>query len=442
MIWLQFAVVMAAMFLGARKGGVFLGMAGGMGLTVLVFVFGLAPSSPPIDVMLIIFAVVTAAATLQASGGMDYLVRVAEYFLRSHPQQITFFAPFIAYVFTFMAGTGNVAYSIMPVIAEVARESGVRPERPMAISVIASQQAITASPISAATAAMVALMAPLGVGMGTILAVCIPATLVGVLAGCLYSCRVGKELADDPEYRRRLDAGLIPPVEKKEPTTWDAITATPEAKRSVALFLLGAVCIIIMGTFPDLRPNFSVDGKTVKLTMTHTIEMVMLVIAGIMVLACRVDVGEIIGGSVFKAGMMGLVCIFGLAWLGDTFVSNNLSVIKDNVQSAVKDYPWIFAFALFAVSALIMSQAATTRALIPLGIGLGMPSVALIGVWPAVNGYFFIPNYATVIAGVAFDVTGTTRIGKFVFNHSYMIPGLITTVVSVATAFALGSMIV
>lgn len=435
MFWLQFAVVMAAMFLGARLGGVFLGMAGGMGLAVLVFIFGLAPSSPPIDVMLIIFAVITAASTLQASGGMDYLVRIAEYILRKHPQHISFLAPIIAYIFTFMAGTGNVAYSIMPVIAEVARESGVRPERPMSISVIASQQAITASPISAATAAMVALMAPLGVAMSTILAICIPATLVGVLAGCLYACRMGKELADDPEYQRRLAAGLIAPVEKKDVV---AVTGTPEAKLSVVLFLLGALCIVIMGTFPELRPDFILDGKVVKMSMTHTIEIVMLVIAGIMVLLCRVDPAKIITGSVFRTGMMGLVCIFGLAWLGDTFVSNNLPTIKESVADLVAEYPWTFAFALFAVSALIMSQAATTRALMPLGISLGMPVVALIGVWPAVNGYFFIPNYATIIAGVAFDSTGTTKIGKFVFNHSYMIPGLITTTFSVGTALLLG----
>lgn len=436
MFWLEFAVVMAAMFLGARRGGVFLGMAGGMGLVMLVFLFGLAPSSPPIDVMLIIFAVVTAASTLQASGGMDYLVKLAEYILRKHPQHITFLSPIIAYAFTFMSGTGNVAYSIMPVIAEVARETGVRPERPMAISVIASQQAITASPISAATAAMVAMMAPLGVSMSMIMLICIPATFIGVLVGALYSSRVGVELEDDPEYQRRLAAGLLPPIEKKEAIK---VTAAPEAKRSVALFLFGAFCIVIMGTFPELRPDFIINGKTVKLSMTHTIEMVMLVIAGIMVLTCKVSVDKITTGSVFRAGMMGLVCIFGLAWMGDTFVSNNLPFIKDNVQGIVADYPWTFAFALFGVAALIMSQAATTRALMPLGISLGMPVASMIGVWPAVNGVFFIPNYATVIAGVAFDSTGTTKIGKFVFNHSYMIPGLVTITTSVVLALALGS---
>lgn len=438
MFLLQFAVVMLAMFLGARLGGIFLGMAGGIGLAVLIFVFGLAPSSPPIDVMLIIFAVVTAASTLQASGGMDYLVQLAEYILRKHPSQISILAPLVAYVFTFLSGTGNVAYSIMPVIAEVARESGVRPERPMSISVIASQQAITASPISAATAAIVALMAPFNVSMGAILGICIPATIIGVLCGAVYASRVGKELADDPEYQRRLAAGLIEPVVKKE---LHAVTANAEAKRSVALFLLGAVLIVLLGTIPSLRPDFLVDGKMSKLSMSHTIEIVMLVIAGVMVLTCKVNIEKITTGSVFRAGMMGLVCIFGLAWLGDTFVQNNLPLIKSGVQDLVVQYPWTFAFALFGVSALIMSQAATTRALIPLGISLGMPAVALVGVWPAVNGYFFIPNYATLIAGVAFDSTGTTRIGKFVFNHSYMIPGLISTSVAVAAALGLATLI-
>ncbi len=438
MFWLQFAVVIAAMFVGARKGGIFLGMAGGLGLAVLVFGFGLTPSSPPIDVMLIIFAVITAASTLQAAGGMDFLIKVAEYLLRKHPQHISFMAPFIAYTFTFLAGTGNIAYSIMPIIAEVARESGVRPERPMGISVIASQQAITASPISAATAAMVALMMPLGVSMGSILAICIPATLIGVLCACFYSCRVGVELDDDPEYQRRLREGLCPPVVKKEKVE---VTGSPEAKRSIILFLMATFCIVIMGTIPDLRPDFMVDGKSVKLAMTHTIEIIMLVVAGIIVLTCKVEPNKIILGTVFRTGMMGLVCIFGLAWLGDTFVQNNLPFIRANMQDIVAAHPWTFAFALFIVSGLITSQAGTTRALMPLGISLGMPATALVGVWPAVNGYFFIPNYATLIAGVAFDSTGTTRIGKYVFNHSYMIPGLIATIVSVSVALAIGSVI-
>ena len=439
MFWLELGVVLLAMFIGARKGGIFLGMAGGAGLAVLTFVFHLAPSSPPIDVMLIIIAVVVAASTLQAAGGMDYLVHIAERILRRNPRHITFVAPFVAYAFTFLSGTGNVSFSIMPVIAEVARESGVRPERPMSISVIASQQAITASPISAATVTMAALLAPFKITLLGILSVCVPATLIGILAGAFYSNRMGKDLDKDPEYLKKVEAGQVPPISERKT---GAYVPSPGAKLSVALFVLGAILVVSFGTFAELRPQILSAGKLVPMAMPHTIEVTMLVISALMVLLCRVDVNQIVSGSVFKAGMLGIVCIFGLAWMGDTLVANNMDFIKTSVQALVTSYPWIFAIALFFVATLTTSQAATTRALMPLGISLAMPVPALIGVWPAVNGYFFIPNYATLIAGVAFDRTGTTKIGKYVLNHSYMMPGLIATFVSVCTALFLASFLI
>ena len=270
MFWIAFAVVLAAMFVGARRGGIFLGMAGGMGLAVLVFGLNLPPSSPPIDVMLIIMAVITAAATLQSAGGMDYLVQTAERILRKNPNRITFMAPIVAYCFTLMSGTGNVVYSILPVIAEVAHDAGVRPERPMSISVIASQQAITASPISAAMAAMVALLAPFNISMLTIMSICIPATLCGVFLGSVYCSRVGVELKDDPEYQRRLAEGMI--TLKKNIAETAQVEATPEAKRSVWIFLTGAILVVLFGTIPGLRPDFMIAGKVSKLSMPHTIE--------------------------------------------------------------------------------------------------------------------------------------------------------------------------
>lgn len=437
MFWIQFAVIIIALCFGARFGGVFMGMAGGVGLGVLVFLFHLSPSSPPIDVMLIIIAVVLAAATLQACGGMDYLVRIAEGILRKHPSRITFMAPLVTYVFTFLAGTGNVAFSVIPVIAEVARESGVRPERPLSISIIASQQAITASPISAAMAALVAMLMPFNIGMGSIMLVAVPATMLGVFAGACYACRAGKELNEDPEYLRRLAEGLIsPPSERKETTV-----VTRGAKISVILFVVGAFLIVLLGTVPALRPDFVVDGTTTKLAMTHTIEMVMMIVAAAMVIFCRPNLDMIVSGSVFKSGMMGVVCIFGLAWMGDTLVSNYMPFIRANVQQVVTAHPWMFAVGMMLVSALVLSQAATTRLLMPLGIALGLPPAALVASWPACNGYFLIPSYATLIAGVAFDTTGTTKIGKFVFNHSYMIPGLITCFVSVASGFVISSFV-
>lgn len=439
MFWLEFAVVIGMLVFGVRYGGIFLGMAGGMSLAILTFVFYLTPSSPPIDVMLIIMAVVVTTAALQAAGGMDYLVSLAEKMLRRNPKHISFVAPFVSYLFTFMAGTGNVAFSIIPVIAEVSREAGVRPERPLSISIIASQQAITACPISAATVAMVGLLSPFDITLMDILMICIPATLLGVLGGALYASRVGKELDQDEEYLARVKSGEVPPISLKTEVVEKEFT--PEAKRSVKIFLASALLVVLFGVFPDLRPALNYGGKLVALSMTNTIEIVMMVMGALMVVTCNIKTDRILEMSVFKQGMMGVFCIFGLAWAGDTLVANNLEFIKGGVQEVVQGSPWVFSVALFAVSALILSQAATVRALMPLGIALGIPAPALIAMFPAVNGYFFVPSYATILAGVAFDRTKTTRIGKYVFNHSYMIPGLITTVLSISIGLFIASIV-
>ena len=436
MLWIEVLIVIAALALGARIGGIFLGIAGGLGLGVLVFACGLAPTSPPIDVMLIITSVIMAASLLQVAGGMDYLVGIAERLLRSHPKYITFLAPMVCYFFTFMAGTGNIAFALLPVIAEVSRETGVRPERPMSISVVASQQAITASPVSAAMAALVALLAPLGVSMGQIMLVCVPATIIGCLLGALTVWKHGLELDKDPEYQKRLAAGMIPPVvphEERKPI--------PVAKLSVLFFVLGAIVIVLLGTIPSLRPTFLVGGKVVELSMTYVIEIVMLVVAGLVALACKPPIGKVAQSSVFQAGMTGVICIYGLAWMGDTLISAYLPDIKLLAQDFVNTYPWTFAIGMGLVGSVVLSQAATTRLLYPLAIALSLSPAALVASWPASACLYIIPTYATVVAGVAFDSTGTTRIGKFVINHSYLIPGLTTTISSVAIAFAIASVV-
>jgi anaerobic C4-dicarboxylate transporter DcuA len=286
---------------------------------------------------------------------------------------------------------------------------------------------------------MVALLAPFHITLVDIVKVCIPGTLIGVLAGAFVANFMGKNLNEDPEYLERVRQGLIPPLVKKEATK---ITATIGAKLSVVVFIVGAALVVSFGTLPWLRPTLSYDGKMLPMSMPHTIELTMLVISGVMVLLCKIPPDKIIEGSVFKSGMMGVVCIFGLAWMGDTLVLNNMATIKGSVQSVVAAYPWAFSFALFAVSALIMSQAATVRALVPLGIALGISGVSIVGIFPAVNGYFFIPNYATLVAGCAFDRTGTTKIGKYVLNHSYMLPGLVATSVGVLVSFLLAKVLI
>lgn len=426
-MWLQLLFVLLAIIVGARVGGIGLGVFGGLGLAVLTFVFGLEPTTPPIDVMLMIVAVIAAAGCMQAAGGLDLMVKWAEKILRRHPQRITLLSPLVTYLFTFFAGTGHVAYSVLPVIAEVARETGIRPERPMGIAVIASQQAITASPISAATVALLSILAGYHITLFDILKISIPCTLVGVLAGAIYSMRVGKELKDDPVYQARLKSG-----ELSGANYCTAEVANPgKALTSVLLFLGATVGIVLFGSIDSLRPSFQTSEGVVVMQMAHIIEVLMLSVAALILLLTGTSGMKAAKSSVFNAGMQAVVAIFGIAWMGDTFISGNIAVIKENIFGLVTDMPWLFGIALFVMSILLFSQAATIRALLPLGMALGISPYMLIALFPAVNGYFFIPNYPTVVAAINFDTTGTTRIGKYVLNHSFMMPGLISTIVAV-----------
>ena len=426
-MWLQLLFVLLAIIVGARVGGIGLGVFGGLGLAVLTFVFGLEPTTPPIDVMLMIVAVIAAAGCMQAAGGLDLMVKWAEKILRRHPQRITLLSPLVTYLFTFFAGTGHVAYSVLPVIAEVARETGIRPERPMGIAVIASQQAITASPISAATVALLSMLAGYDITLFDILKISIPCTLVGVLVGALYSMRVGKELKDDPVYQARLKSS-----ELSGANYCTAEVANPgKALTSVLLFLGATVGIVLFGSIDSLRPSFQTSEGVVVMQMAHIIEVLMLSVAALILLLTGTSGMKAAKSSVFNAGMQAVVAIFGIAWMGDTFISGNIAVIKENIFGLVTDMPWLFGIALFVMSILLFSQAATIRALLPLGMALGISPYMLIALFPAVNGYFFIPNYPTVVAAINFDTTGTTRIGKYVLNHSFMMPGLISTIVAV-----------
>ena len=426
-MWLQLLFVLLAIIVGARVGGIGLGVFGGLGLAVLTFIFGLEPTTPPIDVMLMIVAVIAAAGCMQAAGGLDLMVKWAEKILRRHPQRITLLSPLVTYLFTFFAGTGHVAYSVLPVIAEVARETGIRPERPMGIAVIASQQAITASPISAATVALLSMLAGYDITLFDILKISIPCTLVGVLVGAIYSMRVGKELKDDPVYQARLKSG-----ELSGANYCTAEVANPgKALTSVLLFLGATVGIVLFGSIDGLRPSFQTSEGVVVMQMAHIIEVLMLSVAALILLLTGTSGMKAAKSSVFNAGMQAVVAIFGIAWMGDTFISGNIAVIKENIFGLVTDMPWLFGIALFVMSILLFSQAATIRALLPLGMALGISPYMLIALFPAVNGYFFIPNYPTVVAAINFDTTGTTRIGKYVLNHSFMMPGLISTIVAV-----------
>ncbi|EJU32263.1 transporter, anaerobic C4-dicarboxylate uptake (Dcu) family [Capnocytophaga sp. CM59] len=434
---MELLVVLAAIFIGARVGGIGLGIFGMMGLGVLVFGFGLKPGNPPIDVMLIIVAVITAAATLQAAGGLDYLVKVAEKILRRNPAMITFLAPVVCYFFTLFSGTGHIAYSLLPIISEIATDSKVRPERPLSISVIASQQAITASPISAATAALLSaeLLGDRGITLGNILMVCIPATLIGVIAGAIAVNFVGVPLEKDPEYLRRIQEGIL--SQDKSEKAVPSPQEQKRAKTSVIIFLLGVFSIVLFGSVEALRPTFTIDGKAVQLGMTQTIEIVMMSTAGLMLILSKADINKAVKGSVFIAGMQAVIAIFGIAWMGDTYFNGNIEFFKDHIAEIVNQYPFLFAVALFVMSIFLFSQAATVRTLYPLGLGLGISPLAMVAMFPAVNGYFFIPNYPTVVAAINFDRTGTTHIGKYVLNHSFQLPGFVATIVAIAIGYTI-----
>jgi anaerobic C4-dicarboxylate transporter DcuA len=436
-IALQFAVVLAAIWMGARSSGVGLGLWGAVGLLVLVVGFGVTPTSPPIDVMLIILAVIMAASVMDAAGGIDFLVRIAERVIRANPKYVTIVAPLTTWSFTFVAGTGHIVYPLLPVIYETAHQNGIRPERPMAVATIASQQAITASPVAAATAAMIGLFSEKGLtqwGLPQILMICVPATLIGVIMAAIVSMFRGKDLKDDLVYQERLRAGEIPPpkpVAERPPLK-------PAATLSAALFVVAVGLVVVFGFFPALR---QLPGAKAPLGMPVVIEIVMLAVAAVMLVATKVHVDEVPKTQTLRSGVVAVIGIFGLAWLGDSFIAANQSVIVPAISALTEAAPWTFTLGLFAASVLLYSQAATTRALMPLGLALGIPPQFLIGAFPSVNGYFFIPTYGSLIAAINFDLSGTTRIGKYILNHSFMIPGLVATFVAVLVGLVIAKLL-
>lgn len=432
---IQFAVVLLCILIGAQVGGIGLGVFGGIGLAVMAFGFHLQPTSPPIDVMLMIMAVVSAAAAMQAAGGLDYLVRVATRVLHRNPRYITFIAPAVTYAFTVVAGTGHVAYSVLPVIAEVSRRNGIRPERPLSMAVIASQFAIVASPVAAAVVSVVHYLEPQHITLIDVLKVTVPSTILGIGLACVFVNRMGKELADDPGYQQRLKDPEYVKLNAVEAVAEDA-PLKPTAKTSVRIFLVAALLVVLMGAFKWLRPVFGGE----HMGMAHTIEIVMLSAAALIILVCKPDGNEITQGSVFHAGMRAVIAVFGVAWMGDTLMQAHLPELKAAVSSLLEAAPWTFALALFVLSVLVNSQGATVTTLFPVGIALGVPAPILIGTLVAVNGYFFIPNYGPIIASIDFDTTGTTRIGRYIFNHSFMLPGLLSMAFSLALGLLFAQM--
>ena len=442
-ILLQLAIVISLIFIGARIGGIGLGIYGMVGVFLLVFVFGLKPGNLPIDVMLIIVSVITAASALQAVGGLDYLVGLAAKFLRKHPEKITYYGPLTTWLFCLVAGTAHTSYSLLPIISEIATNSKIRPERPLSVATIAASLGITGSPVSAATAAVIStdLLGCKGIELSTILIVCIPASLIAILVAAFVQNHVGKELVDDPEYQKRVASGEINPEQDSKLIDEMIHNPNPRAKYAVLAFLLGVLMVVVYGSIPSLRPSFMLDGEMHRVSMPEIIEIIMMSVAALILIAGKAKVQDAVKGNVFAAGMNAMVAIFGIAWMGDTFFNGNLEFFRGHIANVVTQYPFLFAIALFFMSIMLFSQAATVRTLYPLGIGLGISPLALVAMFPAVNGYFFLPNYPTEVAAINFDRTGTTRIGRFVINHSFQLAGFITTVVSIGVGYLIISLI-
>ncbi|MDF2786429.1 MAG: C4-dicarboxylate transporter [Pantoea eucrina] len=432
MIAVELAVVLLAIWLGARLGGIGIGFAGGLGVLVLTLVCGMKPGAIPFDVIEIIMAVIAAIAAMQVAGGMDYLVGLAEKLLRRHPRYVTFLAPLVTYLMTLLAGTGHTAFSTLPVIAEVAKEQGVRPSRPLSIAVVASQIAITASPLSAAVVFFASILEPRGVSYLALLGVALPSTMAAIFCAAVITNFLGTELKDDAVYQTRLARGDVTLRGKK-------VSATrPGARRAVLLFLTGIAAVVLYAT--AISDSVGLIASPV-LPRNEAIVVFMLTVATLICLTCRVDSSEILSASTFKSGMSACICVMGVAWLGDTFVKAHLSEIQSLAGDMLQRYPWMLALVLFFAATLLYSQAATTKALMPAALMLGVSPLAAVASFAAVSALFVLPTYPTLLAAVEMDDTGSTRIGKFVFNHSFIIPGVLAIAFSVAFGFLFGSLI-
>lgn len=438
----QLLVVLSCLFIGAHYGGMGLGLIGGIGLIILVFIFRLPPGEPPIQVMLTILAVIGCASTLQTSGGLDVMMRFAERILRKHPKQITILGPLVTWTLTVLCGTGHVVYTMLPIIADISLKKDIRPERPMAISSVAAQMGITASPVSVAVVSLSSILAERAdiiersFSIPQILMVSIPASLAGVLMGALWSMRRGKDLKDDEEFQKKIaDPKQREYIYGGESTLLNT-TSPKEAYRATAIFFSAIAVVVVLGAFEALRPSFAdADGDLSSLSMNLTIQMVMLFAGAMILLTCKVKPGEIPNSGVFKAGMVAIFSVFGVAWMSETFFSAHLEGLEHALSGWVQNMPWTYALVLFLISKLVNSQAAAVTAIVPLGIQLGVDPVSIIGFFGASYGYFILPTYPSDLAAIGFDRSGTTHIGKYVINHSFIIPGLICVFTSCVVGF-------
>ena len=429
---IQLAIVLICLFYGAKKGGIALGMLGGVGLIVLVFGFGIEPGKPAIDVMLTILAVVVTSATLQASGGLDVMLQIAEKMLRRNPKYVSILAPFVTCFLTILCGTGHVVYTMLPIIYDIAIKNDIRPERPMAASSIASQMGIIASPVSVAvvtlTTFLVNAKTPLAGfdGYLDLLKITVPSTLCGVLAIGIFSWFRGKDLDKDEEFQK-----FISVPENREYVYGDTATLLdkklPKSNWLAMWIFLGAIAVVaLLGADSDLRPSFG--GK--PLSMVLVIQMFMLLTGALIIILTKTNPASISKNEVFRSGMIAIVAVYGIAWMAETMFGAHMSEIQGVLGEMVKEYPWAYAIVLLLVSKFVNSQAAALAAIVPVALAIGVDPAYIVASAPACYGYYILPTYPSDLAAIQFDRSGTTHIGRFVINHSFILPGLIGVSVS------------
>ena len=540
---LQLIVVLGCLFYGAKKGGMALGVLGGIGLVILVFAFGMKPGKPAVDVILTILAVVVASSTLQAAGGLDVMLQIAEKALRKNPKFVCILAPLCGWTLTVLCGTGHTVYTLLPIIYDVSIKSGIRPERPLAATTISSQLAIIASPVSVAGVSMVAVL----LGTGTVhidgftsyvdlLKVTIPSTFIGMLIIGTYSIFRGKDLDKDPDFQERI----------KDPEQRKYIYGSDESHSLIGvklpakqwnvmwIFLATIAIVAVLGYYKQLRPSWTsnvpgksieivVDKKVVKnitvkdgqvvstvdsskvvsnvkdnkvkdatkftnvevldkdkkitqtivlqdgnvvitkegktetvanasivvkdtmkktapLGMVDTIQIFMLLAASIMMIYSGIKAAKIAQNEIFHSGMVALVAIYGISWMADTMFHSHIEMLKGSLGEVMRAYPWMYIVVGMLISKFLNSQAAAAATFVPLAVQIGVDPGIIVAFATACYGYFILPTYPSDLAAIQFDRSGTTKIGKYVINHSFIIPGLIGVFSSCAVGWVLANL--
>jgi anaerobic C4-dicarboxylate transporter DcuA len=447
MIWLQLLILLGMILIGSRLKGIGLGLMGVVGVFIFVTFFGMAPANPPGDIMLIILCVVTLSAALQAAGGLDYLVNIAEKIIRKNPKRITLVAPVVSFLLCLFSGTAHVIYSLLPIIADVSVKNRIRPERPLSVSVIACHAAMTGSPMAACTAAFAAILAYPGAA-ADIMMICVPSCFIGTVAAALVMMRWGKDLDADKVFLEKMkDPEFAAALEQLSNSSTPDASQNKKAKRAVLIFAVTILLIVLSGTFPQIIPNTAAGSANFHvnadgtLKMGTVIETIALSAAALIVIVTGISAAKIVKASLFNSMATALVSVFGVVWMAATFMDANQQIISDSLGKITESYPWTFIIGIFVMGVLMFSQAATAKAMMPLGLALGLPASSLIAMFPAVNSFFLIPGYPTLLAAINMDKTGTTKVGSFVINHSFLLPGLVATIVSIAVGFLLAGFV-